>query len=84
MKNDSAYQAWVRSVKNRDYWKCKISDGNCSGQVEAHHILPWRDYYELRYEVNNGITLCQFHHPRNKTDEYKLSPYLQNLVVEAK
>ena len=30
--------------------------------IRAHHILPWR-IVELRYNINNGITLCQFHHP---------------------
>lgn len=31
------------------------------GKVVAHHILPWKDYIELRHEVNNGITLCHYH-----------------------
>lgn len=74
------HREWSRSVKNRDGWKCKISNGDCSGQVVAHHILPWRDYVELRYEVNNGITLCHFHHPRKRNDEMRLSPYFQELV----
>ncbi len=74
------HREWSRSVKNRDCWKCKIFNDDCSGQVVAHHILPWRDYSELRYEVNNGITLCHFHHPRKRNDEMRLSPYFQELV----
>ena len=74
------HKHWSKSVKNRDGWRCKISNGDCSGQVVAHHILPWRDYKELRYEVNNGITLCHFHHPRKRNDEIKLSPYFQELI----
>lgn len=75
------HREWSKSVKNRDGWKCKISNSNCSGQVVAHHILPWRDYKELRYEVNNGITLCHFHHPRKRNDEMMLSPFFQELVA---
>jgi len=75
------HREWSRSVKNRDGWKCKIANGDCSGQVVAHHILSWRDYQELRYEVNNGITLCQFHHPRKRNDEIRLSPYFQGLII---
>jgi hypothetical protein len=74
------HKQWSRSVKNRDGWICKISNGDCSGQVVAHHILSWREYEELRYEVNNGITLCHFHHPRKRNDEMILSPFFQELV----
>lgn len=79
-RNSPMSRNWSRQVKNRDGWKCRTPDGNCSGQVVAHHILPWRDFINLRYEVNNGITLCHFHHPRKRNDEMKLSPYLQELV----
>lgn len=76
---------WSRSVKNRDGWKCRISNKDCSGRLESHHILGWKDHPELRYEVNNGITLCHFHHPRKRNDELRLSPYFQTLVAsEAK
>ena len=75
-----ACRYWSRSVKNRDGWKCKISDKNCCEKVVAHHILSWRDHPELRYELNNGITLCKFHHPRKRIDEAVMSPYFQELV----
>ncbi len=80
-RNDSAYQEWRKSVRDRDGWVCKMSNGDCLGKVVAHHILPWRDFVELRYEINNGITLCRFHHPRKRADEMKLSPYFQSLVT---
>lgn len=79
---DSRYKVWMFDVKRRDGWKCKISNGDCAGRVEAHHILSWRDYEELRYNINNGITLCHFHHPRKRTDEIKLSPYFQSMVMD--
>ena len=47
---------------------------------EAHHILAWRSYPELRYEINNGITLCHAHHPRGEAKEKRLVPRLQGLV----
>ena len=77
---DGRYKEWMKSVKDRDNWKCKIADKNCKGKLEAHHILRWSEFPELRYEVNNGITLCHFHHPRKRNDEMKLSPYFQELV----
>lgn len=80
--HDPLYKQWHRNVKNRDGWKCKISNSSCSGRLEAHHILNWKDYPELRYEINNGITLCHAHHPRKRDEVTKLSPYFQKLVAE--
>lgn len=77
---DSRYKQWMRSVKNRDNWKCRIADNNCDGRLEAHHILNWKDYPELRYDINNGITLCHFHHPFKKADEERLTPYFKGLI----
>lgn len=77
---DHGYQIWFKEVKNRDGWKCKISNSDCSGQLESHHILRWTQYPELRYEVNNGITLCHFHHPRKRNDEMRLTPYFRELI----
>lgn len=76
-----AHRDWSRQVKNRDGWKCKISNGDCSGRVESHHILGWKSHPELRYEINNGITLCHFHHPRKREDEKRLVAEFQALVA---
>lgn len=77
---DTKYKYWVSEVKKRDKWKCKMNNSDCCGRLEAHHILPWRDYEELRYEINNGITLCKFHHPHKESEEIRLSPYFQKLI----
>jgi hypothetical protein len=81
--DDSAYMEWRKKVKNRDNWRCKIANEDCRGHLQAHHILPWRDYPELRYELNNGITLCHAHHPRKRAEEKRLIPYFQELVSES-
>jgi hypothetical protein len=78
--NNPLYKKWRMKVFTRDNFKCKIADKNCDGQLEAHHILRWSEFEELRYEVNNGITLCHFHHPRKIKDEMKLSPYFKDLI----
>jgi hypothetical protein len=80
MRNDYSYHEWRRLVFTRDNWKCQINDSICSGRIEAHHILSWKDFPELRYEVKNGITLCHFHHPFKKDEEKKLSSIFQKIV----
>jgi hypothetical protein len=78
---DGRYREWMKAVKNRDGWKCRIADHNCNGRLEAHHILRWSKHPELRYEVNNGISLCAFHHPRKINDEERLIPTFTELVL---
>jgi hypothetical protein len=77
---DYAYQYWAKEVKNRDNWKCKINNKDCKGRLESHHILSWKDYPELRYNINNGITLCLAHHPRKRAEEKRLIPFFSELV----
>lgn len=83
-RRSSAYRDWRKQVWLRDNFKCKIENQDCSGRLEAHHILGWTEYPELRYDINNGITLCHAHHPRKRAEEKRLSPYFQELVSVSK
>lgn len=78
------YRKWRTTVFQRDEFKCRIANKDCKGQLQAHHILRWAEYPELRYEVNNGITLCQAHHPRKRAEEKRLIPTFQELVSVSK
>lgn len=79
-RNSPISKEWASEVKNRDGWKCRIANQECEGKVYAHHILTWKDYPELRYEVNNGITLCHAHHPRARAEEVRLAPVFTEIV----
>jgi len=81
-RRTSAYSYWRKCVWERDSFKCKIKNKDCSGHIEAHHILGWRSYPELRYNINNGITLCHAHHPRKRIDEQRFIPIFQELVKD--
>ena len=70
-RNDRSYIKWMREVKKRDNNICQLRDENCSGYNIVHHIKNWRNHPELRYDINNGITLCQFHHPTKWVDELR-------------
>lgn len=51
--------AWATLVKLRD-GKCT----NCHSEddLHAHHIKSYKEFPELRYDVNNGMTLCGICH----------------------
>lgn len=49
--------AWARSVISRDNGTCQKC-GIRNVEVHAHHIEPFADFPEKRWDINNGITLC--------------------------
>ena len=49
----------------------KERDGKClkcgsTERLHAHHIKPWKDYPELRFDINNGTTLCNSCHSKEE------------------
>lgn len=74
------YKEWRMSVFKRDDFTCRLHNEECNGQIQAHHIFRWIDYPELRYIINNGITLCQFHHPIRVSEEKRMIPIFQELL----
>ena len=55
------YQQWRTSVFQRDNYTCQKC-GQKGGNLNAHHKIQWIDDKDLRYDMNNGITLCQACH----------------------
>ncbi len=52
------YREWRTAVYERDDYTCQ-SCGERGGQLEAHHIRAYAECAELRFDVGNGVTLCQ-------------------------
>lgn len=52
------YTEWRKSVFERDGYTCRKC-GRRGARLNAHHIKPYAKYKGLRYELSNGITLCE-------------------------
>lgn len=70
------YRLWREAVFERDNWtcqKCKIRSGKL---LHPHHILNFAEYPEVRFAIDNGITLHEschrkFHKLYGRTDNTK-------------
>ena len=51
---------WRKAVKDRDGQVCVFC--GTKERVEAHHIKPQCTHPELKFDVDNGISLCRLHH----------------------
>ena len=59
------YQAWRNAVLERDAYICQHCDRHCNKNekgLAAHHVQPYADHPELRFDVSNGLTLCRSCH----------------------
>jgi hypothetical protein len=78
---------WRESVFARDGYTCQIS--NVKGcNLEAHHIQNFSSHPELRFAIDNGITLSKevhlaFHNKYGKKNNTKdqLTEFAQDFVI---
>ena len=61
IRHSIEYRLWRESVFARDNWTCQ-KYGIKGGKIEAHHIHNFADYLELRFAIDNGITLSEKAH----------------------
>lgn len=59
---DPQYKKWRSSVYRRDKFQCQWPSCTNKKKLNAHHIKNWAQFPGLRFTVDNGITLCKYHH----------------------
>ena len=65
IKQTCEYKLWRDTIYKRDYWHCQLCGKHCEKEnIIAHHKKSFSDYPELRFDVNNGITLCRNCHAK--------------------
>lgn len=69
------YIAWRTACLRRDNYKCVVCGRGRPAPLQVDHIIAWSVSVELRFEVDNGQTLCIPCHKRTPTYGRKASTY---------
>lgn len=67
--NSAEYKKWRNAVLLRDNYTCQITGQKIN--LNVHHIFPRRDYPELSFNVENGITINREFHESICNKEYE-------------
>lgn len=87
-KHDPKMAAWSKAVLDRDGHQCQafrfkasahgvfgFDNISCCDRIDPHHIAERSLRPDLKYDVDNGIALCRWHHdwvPMHRADAIKL------------
>lgn len=68
------YRLWREAVFARDNFTCQECNTR-GGNLHAHHIKPFAYFPELRFAIDNGLTLCVSCHEKTENYKKKLKQY---------
>jgi hypothetical protein len=63
LRRTPEYNEWRKAVYKRDKYICTICNVKQKYPI-AHHLKSFNEYPALRFEVNNGITVCMSCHKK--------------------
>lgn len=75
------YRNWRRQVFERDDYTCQFCEER-GGKLNADHIKPYSLFPELRYDIENGRTLCVECHKKTDTYMVKSRVYKKKEKIE--
>lgn len=79
------YKKWRLSVFERDNYTCQCCEDSTGGNLQAHHIYNYSEHENLKLDIGNGLTLCEFCHKEfhdiygyRNNNESQIKEYLNN------
>ena len=81
IRHSLKFKEWKNAVFERDNYTCQECYHR-GGRLHPHHIKSFSKYPLLRFEVNNGITLCEECHKQVNFKEEDWINYFQNKLAE--
>jgi 5-methylcytosine-specific restriction endonuclease McrA len=75
LRGSKKFEDWRKAVFERDNYTCQKCEARSKKgnpvYLEPHHIKQFAFYPELRFDINNGQTLCYKCHKKTKHTRVK-------------
>jgi hypothetical protein len=65
LRKTKEYRHWRDAVLERDGYRCTKCHKS-KHRLDAHHVFSFTLFPELRFDVNNGVTVCVICHTKYK------------------
>jgi 5-methylcytosine-specific restriction endonuclease McrA len=84
--DDPIYKKFRNEVLKRDNFTCQMcNNSNKKTWKAVHHIIKWSSSASLRYDPDNGITLChQCHKEVTGKEQYYVSYFAEKVKANKK
>ena len=73
-----------KALKGRIAWNKGKHSMTEEMKANLRKLFTGKTVSKETYEINNGIALCKYHHPRKRKEEEKMVNTFQNLIVNNK
>lgn len=70
---------WSKMIRERDGWACCFCGS--PNKTNAHHLVV-REFKPLKYDLDNGLTLCTFHHKFSRMLSAHNNPFVFFMWLE--
>lgn len=65
LRKSKEHKEWSEGVYKKNNWHCVDCDTKCQkGNIVAHHLQNFADFVGLRFDIENGVTLCRSCHAK--------------------
>lgn len=84
MRRTKECKDWSKKVIERDGYKCRMCKSK--NNLTAHHIIPWKISIIHRFDLDNGLTLCNSCHGKIEGYQkgHKHHPEIINKISRSK
>ena len=87
IRRSKKMKVWKRKIRRRDNYTCQICGvrrtkyNRRKVKLHVHHIVRFIDNKDRRYDLYNGITLCESCHRKTYGKEEKFADEFNKIVA---